>query len=274
MVRFARFLPDLTQPDNKPMSTHETTVGKWLTQGLLSVALVLTAGYAMAASPERENDPFEKTNRNILEFNLDVDRAILKPVAKPWREIVPAPVRNGVGNFFSNLGEPMTIANGLLQGKAGQAGGDLLRFLLNTTIGVLGIFDVAGALNLPKHKEDFGQTLAVWGVPAGPYLMLPFLGPSSLRDAAGLIPEFAYGDAVGYLDSPDRLYASGLRLVDTRSRLLDTDELLAMQPDPYLFLRESWRQSRANLIHDGNPPGSQDEWSEDELIDQLLQDDQ
>ncbi len=239
---------------------------------MLSLALGLVCGYATASPPTKENDPFEKMNRGILEFNLDVDRVILKPVAKSWRKIAPTPVRRGIGNFFSNLWEPMTIVNDLLQGKAGQATNDTLRFLVNTTVGVLGIFDVASKLDLPGHKEDFGQTLAVWGVPAGPYLVLPFLGPGNLRDTIGLVPQFAYSDAVGYMDSPDRFYVSGVRTVDTRSRLLDADRLLEVQPDPYLFLRETWRQSRANLIHDGNPPRLEGGLSEDELIDQLLQD--
>ncbi len=256
------------------MPNLKTIGGKWLTAGLLPLALGLTSAYAAASPPTKENDPFEKMNRGILEFNLDVDRTILKPVAKSYRTIVPTPVRKGVGNFFSNLWEPMTIVNDLLQGKVGQAGNDTLRFLINTTVGMLGIFDVASALDLPRHKEDFGQTLAVWGVHPGPYLVLPFLGPGNLRDTVGLVPQSAYSDAVGYLDSPDRFYASGVRLVDSRSRLLDADGALEVQPDPYLFLREAWRQSRANLIHDGNPPRSGEELTEDELIDQLLQDDQ
>ena len=256
------------------MSNHKNTGKKWLGAGLLSLVFGLISGCATASSPTEENDPFEKMNRSILEFNLDVDRAILKPVAKSYRKIVPTPVRKGIGNFFSNLWEPMTVVNDLLQGKVGQATNDAFRFLVNTTAGVLGIFDVASALNLPKHKEDFGQTLAVWGMPAGPYLVSPFLGPGNLRDATGLVPQFVYGDAVEYLNSPDSFYAGGVRLVDTRSRLLDADRLLEIQPDPYLFLRETWRQSRTSLIHDGNPPRSGEELSEDELIDQLLQDDQ
>ncbi len=253
------------------MPNPETTVGKWLATGLLCLALGPTSGCATVSSSSEENDPFEKMNRGILEFNLNVDRIILKPIAKPYHEHVPSPVRKGIGNFFSNLREPVTVVNALLQGKAGQAGNDTLRFLVNTTVGVLGVFDAASALNLPKHKEDFGQTLAVWGAPAGPYLVLPFLGPSNLRDTTGMIPQFAYGDALGYMDSPERFYTSGLRLVDARSRLLDADELLEVQPDPYLFLRETWRQSRTNLIHDGNPPRPMDELSEDDLIDELLQ---
>ncbi len=264
----------LTRParNNYQMPNHKTIVGKWLKTGLLTLVFGLICGYATASPPTKENDPLEKMNRSILEFNLGVDRTILRPVAKSWRTIVPTPVRKGIGNFFSNLWQPMTIVNDLLQGKVGQATHDTMRFLLNTTAGVLGIFDVASELDLPEHKEDFGQTLALWGAPSGPYLVLPFLGPGNLRDTVGLVPQFAYSDAVGYLDSPHRFYASGVRLVEARSLLLDADGLLEVQPDPYLFLRETWRQSRANLIHDGNPPRSEEEFTEDELIDQLLQD--
>lgn len=254
------------------MSNHKPIGKKWFGVCLLSLVFGLVSGCATTSSPTKENDPFEKMNRGILEFNLDVDRVILKPVAESYRKIAPTSVHKGIGNFFSNLWEPMTIVNDLLQGKAGQATNDTLRFLVNTTVGVLGIFDVASKLGLPRHKEDFGQTLAVWGVPAGPYLVLPFLGPGNLRDTVGLVPQFAYSDAVRYLDSPDRFYVSGVRMLDTRFRLLDADRLLEVQLDPYLFLRETWRQSRANLIHDGNPPRSEEGLSEDELIDQLLQD--
>ena len=256
------------------MSNHKTTGKKSLRASLLFLVFCLVSGCATTSSLTEENDPFEKMNRIILEYNLGTDRVILRPVAKSYRKIVPTPVRKGIGNFFSNLWEPMTVVNDLLQGKVGQAANDTFRFLVNTTAGVLGIFDVASKLKLPKHKEDFGQTLAVWGVPAGPYLVLPFLGSGNLRDATGLVPQFVHGDAAGYLDSPNSLYAGGVRLVDARSRLLDADGLLEVQPDLYLFLRETYRQSRANLIHDGNPPRSGEELSEDELIDRLLQDDQ
>ncbi len=147
---------------------------------------------------------------------------------------------------------------------------DTTRFLVNSTVGVLGIFDVASRFDLVRRKEDFGQTLAVWGIPPGPYLVLPFLGPSSIRDTTGLVPQFLYGDALLYINSPEVWYAAGARLVDTRSLLLGTDDLLDLQPDVYLFLREAYRQQRINQIHDGNPPGADLEETEDALIDQLL----
>jgi len=247
---------------------------KWFRAGLLLLVFSLTAGCATTSPLSVENDPYEEMNRSILDFNLYADRKFFKPAAESYRETVPAPVRKGIGNFFSNLWEPMTVVNDLLQGKLDDAIRDTGRFLINTTIGVLGIFDVADKMGLPRHKEDFGQTLAVWGIPSGPYLVLPFLGPSNLRDAAGLAPQFAYADMVSYLDSPEVYYVSGIRLTDTRSQLLGADELLEAQPDPYLFLRQVYEQSRTSLIQDGSPPLTEGQPSEDELIDQLLQDDQ
>ena len=212
-------------------------------------------------------DPFEGANRAVLNFNFKVDRFILKPVAKTYTRL-PGPVRNGVGNFFSNLWEPSTILNDLLQGKWAHAGRDTGRFAINTILGLGGLMDVATHFNLPKRNEDFGQTLAVWGVPPGPYLMLPLLGPGNLRDVLGSLPEYAGTDLVYALDSPERQYASGLRLVDGRARQLGADDVLDLQPDKYLFLREAYRQRRNHLIHDGNPPAGP---ADDDLLDELLE---
>ncbi len=238
------------------------------------VLVLLMTGCATSGSPVEQNDPFERFNRAVLEFNIESDRILLKPVAEAYDHLLPKPVKTGVNNFFSNLWEPMTIANDLLQGKIGYAARDTSRFVVNSTIGLFGILDIAKGMNLPRRKEDFGQTLAVWGVPEGPYLVLPLLGPSNLRDAAGLVPQYQYGDPVARLDSSERLYATGLRLVDTRSRNLDAEEILELQPDKYLFLRETYRSGRENLIHDGNPPADSGGDSEDGLIDQLLEDEQ
>ena len=212
-------------------------------------------------------DPFEGANRAVLNFNFKADRVVLKPVAKTYARL-PQPVRNGVGNFFSNLWEPSTILNDLLQGKWGHAGRDTGRFVINTILGLGGLMDVATHLDLPKRNEDFGQTLAVWGVPAGPYLVVPLLGPSNLRDSIGALPEYAGTDPVNTLHSPERWYASGLRLVDGRARQLGAEEVLELQPDKYLFLREAYRQRRNYLIYDGNPPAGPDD---DDLLEQLLE---
>ncbi len=241
---------------------------------MLCIVLVsFLTGCATTGSLPGDKDPYENFNRSVLDFNLKSDRLILKPIAKTYSRIIPKPVRNGVNNFFSNLWEPMTVVNDLLQGKFHHAARDTTRFIINSTIGVLGIFDVATEMDLPKHREDFGQTLAVWGVPSGPYLVLPLLGPSNLRDTAGLIPQFVYLDAVTQMNNPESYYAGGLRLVDARSLLLGADEIFDVQPDKYLFLREAYRQLRADLIADGKTTDLEGESSEDDLIDQLLEDD-
>jgi len=241
---------------------------------ILALVAALLAGCA-STSPQTlndndhyigENDPFGNVNRKILNFNLKADQYVLKPVAE-------TSIRNGVKNFFSNLWEPMIIINDLLQGKFLQAGRDTSRFVINTTLGFLGLNDVATHLDLPKNREDFGQTLAVWGVPSGPYLVLPFLGPSNLRDTAGLVPQMFYADPVNDMNSPESTYTGVVRLVDGRSRLLGADDILDVQPDKYLFLRQGYRQRRENLIYDGNSPASENQDSEDELLDQLLEED-
>lgn len=248
---------------------------RWLIRTQIFICLFVIAGCATTSLNSQDTtaqkDPFENINRLILDFNLESDRLILKPVAKVYRNTFPDPVRKGANNFFSNLWEPMTIVNDLLQGKIDYAGQNTMRFFLNTTVGILGIFDVATHLDLPRRREDFGQTLAVWGVSSGPYIVLPFLGPSNLRDTAGLIPQWVYADAVTQLNSPESYIAGGIRLVDARSNLFGLDDILDLQPDKYLFLRENYRQSRINQIYDGNPPENQGEDSSDELIDQLLE---
>ena len=220
----------------------------------------------------KNKDPFEKFNRSILKFNLKADKYVLKPVAKTYNKAVPRPVRNGLRNFFSNLREPVTVLNDLLQGKFRKAGRDTGRFVINTTLGFLGLNDVASHLGFPKEREDFGQTLAVWGVPSGPYLVLPFLGPSNLRDAFGLVPQMTVADPLNYFDPAHGTYLGITRLVDQRAALLGLDGLLDVQPDKYLFLRESYRERRLNQIHDGNPPVNDNEPTEDELLDELLDD--
>ena len=221
---------------------------------------------------KKNKDPFEKMNRSIMKFNLKADKYVLKPVAKAYTTVVPSPVRNGVRNFFSNLWEPMTVVNDLLQGKFRKAGRDTGRFVINTTLGFLGLNDVATHLGFPRQREDFGQTLAVWGVPSGPYLVLPFLGPSNLRDTAGLIPQMTHADAVSYVNSPESFYLGITRLISQRAGLFGMDDLLELQPDKYLFLRESYREARRQAIYDGNPPPSEDDRTDDELMDELLDD--
>jgi len=201
-----------------------------------------------------EGDPWENFNRAIFGFNNKLDKAIVSPLARGYSKL-PGPVTTGVGNFFSNLFEPTTIINDLLQGKVGQAIEDSTRFLLNTTVGIAGLFDVAKHVSLPKNDEDFGQTLARWGIGDGPYLVLPLLGPSNVRDTVGKLPYFFVTDPLFYVESQGtRLGARALEITDIRYRLLRTDRLLKMQLDPYIFVREGYWQRRENLIWDGGEP--------------------
>lgn len=224
---------------------------------------------AQASEPKsNERDPFERVNRVMFKFNVKVDKYVAKPIAKGYRRVIPRPVRRGVSNFFSNLREPIVILNDLLQAKFKQAGSDLGRFLMNSTVGLYGLLNVASKAGLEKHDEDFGQTLGKWGVKDGPYLVLPFFGPSGLRDGFGLAAD-AQVDPVYQNDHKDtRRALVATRFVNTRANLLATTDILeqAGGDDPYLFVREFYRQRRRSLIYDGNPP------EEDELDPFLFED--
>jgi phospholipid-binding lipoprotein MlaA len=194
-------------------------------------------------------------NRGIYGFNEGLDHAVVKPVAKGYKFITPGWFRGAVGRFFANLEEPLTIANQLLQGKPLLFLQDTGRFVTNTTLGVGGLFDVADHMHMPAHDEDFGQTMAVWGVPSGPYFVLPFFGPSTLRDAPMRIPEFFVGD-LKYLGASKAAQwgALGLEVIDTRASLLATDATLDSAYDKYGVMRDAWIQRRVYLIYDGSPP--------------------
>ena len=222
----------------------------------LMVILVLSLAHPARAAPP--SDPLESFNRAMYTFNDVVDRALLKPLATGYRYIIPSPVRRGVGNFFSNLRAPTTFINDLLQGKPARARQTLDRFLLNSSIGLFGLIDIATPLGKPPHEEDYGQTLAVWGVPSGPYIVLPFLGPSTVRDSIGKIPEFYIADPLWEPgDVTVTVTRFGLRLIDLRSRLLGVDRILQMQVDPYLFLRETYLQQRSAQISDSVTLGAE-----------------
>jgi phospholipid-binding lipoprotein MlaA len=205
---------------------------------------------------EETYDPLEKVNRVVFGFNEGLDRWVLKPAAKGYRWVTPSVVQTGISNFFSNLRQPIVIVNDFLQGKGRQGGADTTRFLLNTTVGIGGFFDVARKVGLEPHDEDFGQTFAVWGMSEGPYIVWPILGGRSLRDSAGWVgDQFAY--PLNYLDN-DSTYWSlwTLDLVHLRAGYMDQEKALetAASQDKYLFIREAYRQNRRNLIYDGNPP--------------------
>jgi len=201
-------------------------------------------------------DPLEGFNRAIYAFNDGFDKYLLAPVARGYRWVLPRVVRDRFSSFFSILREPMNALNNLLQGKPYEALTDTARLLANSTIGIAGLWDVATPLGLPKHDEDFGQTLAVWGVGDGPYLVLPFLGPSNFRDGPAKIVNWFTLPQTYLEDSSLTWTLFGMEFVDTRAQLLDATDILeqAAGEDPYAFVREAYRQRRRSLIYDGHPP--------------------
>jgi phospholipid-binding lipoprotein MlaA len=221
------------------------------------------AGTAPAPAPtvdksadDGSRDPLEGFNRAMYRFNEKLDDYVLKPAAEGYRAVLPSPVRTGVANFFSNLHDPVIIVSDLLQGKLVQALSDTGRFMANTIIGIYGLFDPATPLGLPKHNEDFGQTLGVWGVGEGPYIVWPFLGPSTLRDSGGSIFDWQIYPPYQLESVDTRNTLIVIEAVDTREKLLDTTDILeqAAGQDPYVFVREAYRQHRKSLVYDGNPP--------------------
>lgn len=236
-----------------------------------AAALALTG----CATPANNYDPLEPVNRPIYKFNEVSDRYVLKPVAKGYDYVTPGFVKKGVSNFFNNIDDIFTAANGLLQGKPKQAGSDTARVLLNSTLGLAGLFDVASSVGLQKHDEDFGQTLGYWGVGSGPYLMLPLLGPSTLRDASKYPIDF-YVSPTGQIESvPVRNSLRALNIVDKRTRLFRFDSLIEDALDPYAFVRDAYLQQRYNAVWDGKPPvplklnGDEDDGGSDPLADPL-----
>ena len=203
-------------------------------------------------------DPLEPMNRAIYTFNDGVDTMLVKPAAEVYQGVVPGLVRTGVSNVFSNLNDVIVALNNLLQGKLGAALSDVGRVLLNTTAGLLGIFDVATPAGLEKHDEDFGQTLGWWGFGDGPYIVLPLLGSSNLRDTVGRVGDYK-ADPVTYIDpSRDRNIVQALRIINRRAELLSASRILAVAAlDEYEFVRDAYLQRRRNLIYDGNPPREQ-----------------
>ena len=210
-------------------------------------------------------DPWERYNRHMSEFNDRADRAVLKPVAKAYEAVVPRPARHCVSNIFSNLNDIPTALNNLLQGKFERAGTDLCRFVVNSTVGVLGCFDVASAIGMDKSDEDFGQTLGAWGAEQGPYFVWPLLGPSTVRDSVGRVVGF-YTDPVAYVEHvPTRNVLIGTRAIDTRAALLPAEKLVDEAAlDRYQFIRDAYLQRRRNLVYDGNPPRVKDPDEEDD----------
>ncbi|MEW6165315.1 MAG: VacJ family lipoprotein [Pseudomonadota bacterium] len=224
-----------------------------LKTSLLAVALCsVLAGCATSGNPK---DPIEGFNRAMYGFNDMIDSAVIKPVAQGYEAALPTPVRTGVTNFFGNLADFFIGINNLLQGKPGQAASDIGRVLVNSTIGLLGVLDVASEMGMEKHEEDFGQTFGRWGVGDGAYVVLPFFGPRTARDTVGLVLDVKADPVANIDDISTRNTLLALRVVDTRADLLPADKVIEEAAlDKYAYIRDGYLQRRRNLIHDGNPP--------------------
>ncbi len=253
-----------------------TTInGLWRLIGITAMAAML-GGCATSTTPETttaseagpqfadddgSGDPLEGMNRRIFAFNEGVDEYALAPAANAWIAVTPAQLRRNVGNFFDNAGAPGQVLNNLLQAKGQAAATDAARFFVNTTIGLAGLFDVASGVGLETRPEDFGQTLGVWGLDSGPYLMLPLLGPSSTRDVSRY-PVDWYTDVLTYLslETATRAGLTGLNIVNTRAQLgraISIRNEAAL--DPYAFTRSSYQQQRRSQVYDGEPPAGEDD---------------
>lgn len=238
--------------------------------GLVSL-LLCGALLGCAAAPEAESkDPLARVNRFVYHLNGMLDQLIIRPASRAYVFMTPPPIRGAVTNIFHNLASPGVILNDLLQGKGRQGAQDLGRFAANSTLGLAGTFDVASRWGWERHSEDFGQTLGVWGAPRGAYLVVPVLGPSTVRDFPGLLVS-AVTNPIAYLDH-DELMASAwiLATVDRRSRVDAGFEARNREAeDPYLFTREAYLQHREFLLYDGDPPADTYAEEIDDLLDEL-----
>ncbi|MDR0996082.1 MAG: VacJ family lipoprotein [Zoogloeaceae bacterium] len=242
----------------------------------LAAALpVMAEEAAPTPAPQYNNpsDPWEGFNRKMYAVHDAIDSVVLKPVAKGYETAMPLPARMGVHNFFSNLWEPARAGNGMLQGKPKSGFTSLGRFLINSTLGIFGLFDVASELDIDQQEADLGQTLATWGVPSGPYLFVPLFGPTTLRDFPSNLVEqqYAYPLSPHYVDHvPTRNSVIAARVVDLRAGLLPTDKLLEQAAlDPYAYIRSAWLQHRASVTGEAFPSAHDDNGShaDDDAVD-------
>lgn len=223
---------------------------------LLALCLGLGGCATLPSGKPDPRDRFERINRSVFVFNTKLDHALLRPVAREYVKVTPRPIRTAINNFLSNLAYPTTIVNQFLQGHFDDGVGDTARLVVNTTLGLGGLFDPATRMGLDRHGADFGQTLGKWGAHSGPYLMLPLLGPSTVRDGIGLVPDWLLLHEIetvklfrnnGYVEWS--LFA--VNLVNLRAQLLDVDRLLDSAYDPYAFVRSAYLQRRDYLINGG-----------------------
>ncbi len=225
-------------------------------------AALLLAGTlgGCATSGGNPADPLEPLNRVVFSFNDAADKAVIKPVARAYRAVLPGIVRTGVSNFFSNLEDIWISVNDVLQGKFQDGIDDFGRVLFNSTFGIAGIFDFASELGFQKHNEDFGQTLGSWGVGSGAYLVLPILGPSTVRDGFGFLVDTQADPVWRVGNVPARNTAVGVRFIARRAELLDATSVVEQAAlDKYSFVRDAWMQRRRNLVYDGDPPREPEE---------------
>ena len=238
---------------------------------LVPLCLAVIAGCAtVPAGKSDPRDPWERMNRTTYRFNDAFDRAIAKPVARGYRKVTPHFVQTGIGNFFDNLGSPVVMVNDLLQGQFKAFASDTGRLLMNTTLGIGGLLDPATAAGLDKNDREFGQTLGKWGVKTGPYLVIPFLGPSDIRDAVGRVGD-VYSDPRHYIRNNWVSWGLwGVGAVDTRARLLDLDGTIASAYDPYAFIRGAYLQHREYKVHGGQSSGEEDQ--EQKMLEEAAED--
>ncbi|MBU6467920.1 MAG: VacJ family lipoprotein [Betaproteobacteria bacterium] len=221
----------------------------------------LTGCVSVPPGQEDAKDPLQSYNRTMYSINDSLDSYVIKPVAKGYKAVTPNVMRDGISNFFSNIGDITVFLNDLLQGKVSQGAQDAGRFAVNTTVGILGFIDVAKHIGLEKHNEDFGQTLAVWGWEDSPYLVLPLLGPSTIRDGLGTLAAYPFSFyANSHANSTHLTEIGALEVVNTRAGLLAASNVLQTAAlDPYTFVRDAYLQRRRNLIYDGHPPRSKED---------------
>jgi phospholipid-binding lipoprotein MlaA len=233
------------------MMTPKTII-RWVSIALMALFLNACASIPPGSTAD-PRDPFERYNRAMFSFNQTVDDKVLKPVATGYVNVIPDLIRTAIGNFFGNIGDVWTAVNNYLQGKPREGTSDVARVVLNSTFGIVGLIDVATPAGLVKHGEDFGQTLGVWGVKSGPFLVLPILGASTVRDGLAR-PVDLYLDPINQIDAVRvRNSARALRLVDDRAALLDSTRMMEEAAlDPYLFVRDAYLQRRESRVRDGN----------------------
>ena len=260
----------MTRSTDNPIPSAIRPVAKLIS---LMFCLVLAAGCASQQTVEQggTSDPFEPVNRAIFRFNEYADKYVARPVAQGYQFIFPSLIRTGVNNFFDNISYPIDILNAALQGKFKQAGLDTSRLIINSTIGVLGFMDPATGAGLVQNQEDFGQTFGTWGIPQGPYIIVPIFGPRTIRSGVGDLAGLYVNPQFWLFNSSVQTKVNIVWLIHERSTLIGLDEEVQRAFDRYAFVRDAYLQNRQFLLHDGNPPEvpfdfeSEDEEFDDEF---------